>query len=88
MTTDGHQPLSERDRAIIRAAAGTHRDASEELAALTYASGMSLAKTWQRLAELMADQEAWEAEPVAMDLLQRRRRATGARGRRRSTSGA
>lgn len=64
--------LSERDRAIIRAAAGTHRDAGAELEALTFASGMSLARTWQRLNQMLSEPEAWEVEPAAMGMLRRR----------------
>lgn len=66
--------LSDRDRAIIHAALGPHRDAGAELDALTWASGMSLTKTWQRLNQMMSEREAWEAEPVAMRMLADRRR--------------
>lgn len=65
--------LSDRDRAIIRAAVGPHRDAGAELDALTWASGVSLARTWQRLNQMMSEREAWEAEPVAMRILADRR---------------
>lgn len=75
--------LSDRDRAIIRAAAGTYRDAGAELEALTHASGMSLTRTWQRLNQMMGEQEAWEAEPAAMAALRarRERRLRGGRTR-------
>ncbi|WP_414649486.1 DUF3263 domain-containing protein [Corynebacterium sp.] len=66
--------LSDRDRAIIQAAVGPHRDAGAELDALTWASGKSLAQTWQRLNQMLGQREAWEAEPVAMRILADRRR--------------
>ncbi|WP_122262174.1 DUF3263 domain-containing protein [Ornithinimicrobium cerasi] len=65
--------LSDVDRAIVRAAAGTYRDAGAELEALTWASGQSLTRTWQRLNQLISDPEAWEAEPAALLELRRRR---------------
>lgn len=72
--------LAPRDRAIIRAAVGPHRDAGAELEALTRASGQSLTRTWQRLNALLSDRAAWEAEPVAMRVLvQRRARRTRSR---------
>lgn len=80
--------MSDADRALIRAAATKHRDAGAELEALTFASGLSLARTWQRLNELLGDQDAWEAEPVAMHYLARRRdRHTRVRGRGPTSGG-
>lgn len=64
--------LTEKDRAIIRAAAGTYAEPGGELEAITYASGVSLARSYQILNDLMADPQAWEAEPVALGILQRR----------------
>lgn len=65
--------LTATDRAIIRAAVGPHRDAGAELEALTRASGQSLARTWQRLNQLLGEPAAWEVEPVALRILTERR---------------
>lgn len=74
--------LAPRDRAIIRAALGPHRDAGAELEALTRASGESLTRTWQRLNALLSDPAAWEAEPIAMrTLMERRSRRSRIRAR-------
>lgn len=73
--------LTPHDRAIIYASLGPHRNAGAELEALTRASGMSLARTFQRLNQLLSEPAAWEAEPVAMRTLMERRQ------RRRRTKG-
>ncbi|WP_181010090.1 DUF3263 domain-containing protein [Ornithinimicrobium sufpigmenti] len=78
--------LTQVDRAILRAAAGTYRNPGDDLDALTRASGVSLARTWQRLNQLINDPDAWKVEPGAMQILAERR-ARYSRGRR-STSGA
>ncbi|MFK5689558.1 DUF3263 domain-containing protein [Ornithinimicrobium sp. LYQ92] len=82
--------LNVTDRAILQAAAGTYTEPGGELEAITYASGMSLAKTYQRLNELMADPEAWAADPVSLALLVRRQEKYVRRRqhRRRVTNGA
>lgn len=79
--------LTQVDRAILRAAAGTYRAPGDELDALTRASGVSLARTWQRLNQLIDEPEAWEVEPAAMRVLADRR-ARFSRSRRGPTSGA
>lgn len=78
--------LTQTDRDIVRAAAGTYRNPGDDLDALTRASGLSLALTWQRLNQLIDDPQAWEVEPVAMRILADRR-ARYSRVRR-PTSGA
>lgn len=65
--------ITEADRALIRAAAGPHRTAGDELEALTRATGESLTRTWQRLNGLISDPRAWDLEPAAMRILFDRR---------------
>lgn len=67
--------LSDRDRKVIRAAAGTYRDPGGELEALAHASWEGLTRAYQILNNLFDDPAAWEAEPVAMGMLRRKQEA-------------
>lgn len=73
--------LTPRERAIVRAAVEPGLAAGAQLEALTRASGLSLARTFQELNALISDPRAWEAEPAALAVLARRRES-GSRLRR------